>query len=93
MATTSSSPGLFSAPAPIRSLFQSFPLAVHPAEPLPARSPDVDALLPRLYVFAHDADAARGLPSYNPSCLKWQVCFPSLSLSLSNLSILFFLEL
>ncbi|KAM3503058.1 hypothetical protein MY11210_008857 [Beauveria gryllotalpidicola] len=69
---SSSSPGLFSAPAPIRSLFKSFPLAVHPSEALPARTPDTDDALPRLYVFAHDCDAELGLPSYNPTCLKWQ---------------------
>ncbi|KAM3477234.1 hypothetical protein MY5147_002836 [Beauveria neobassiana] len=71
---SSSSPGLFSAPAPIRSLFKSFPLAVHPSEALPARAPDTtdDALPPRLYVFAHECDAQLGLPSYNPTCLKWQ---------------------
>ncbi|EGX93688.1 mitochondrial outer membrane protein [Cordyceps militaris CM01] len=67
-----SSPGLFSAPAPIRSLFKSFPLAVHPAEALPARAATDASLLPRLYVFAHERDAELGLPSYNPSCLKWQ---------------------
>ncbi|KAM3435553.1 hypothetical protein NHJ13734_005502 [Beauveria thailandica] len=69
---SSSSPGLFSAPAPIRSLFKTFPLAVHPSEALPARAPDTDDALPRLYVFAHDCDAQLGLPSYNPTCLKWQ---------------------
>ncbi|OAA42538.1 mitochondrial outer membrane protein [Cordyceps fumosorosea ARSEF 2679] len=73
----SSSPGLFSAPAPIRSLFNSFPLAVHPAEALPARAPDTTgddatAALPRLYVFARERDADLGLPSFNPTCLKWQ---------------------
>ncbi|KAJ6780278.1 hypothetical protein PWT90_08466 [Aphanocladium album] len=72
MAATSS-PGLFSAPAPIKSLFKSFPLAVHPAEELPARAPAADDAIPRLYVFAREADAQRGLPSYNPSCLKWQL--------------------
>lgn len=74
------SPGLFSAPAPIRALFKAVPLAVHPAESLPARAPatDTDAdgnAVPRLYVFARERDAQMGLPSYNPSCLKWQVCF------------------
>lgn len=77
-AASSSSPGLFSAPAPIRALFKSFPLAVHPAEALPARSSTYDddatnAALPRLYIFARDDEAKAGLPSYNPQCLKWQV--------------------
>ncbi|KAJ4146070.1 hypothetical protein LMH87_004900 [Akanthomyces muscarius] len=67
-----SSPGLLSAPTAIRSLFKSFPLAVHPAEALPARVADTDSTLPRLYVFTHERDAVLGLPSYNPSCLKWQ---------------------
>ncbi len=70
-----SSPGLLSAPTAIRSLFKSFPLAVHPAEALPARVADTDSTLPRLYVFTHERDAVLGLPSYNPSCLKWQVCY------------------
>ncbi|OAR00164.1 hypothetical protein LLEC1_01991 [Akanthomyces lecanii] len=68
----SSLPGLFSAPTTIRSLFKSFPLAVHPAEALPARAAQTDKTLPRLYVFTHERDAVSGLPSYNPSCLKWQ---------------------
>ncbi|XWW96290.1 hypothetical protein V2A60_004263 [Cordyceps javanica] len=74
-ASSSSSGGLFSAPTSIRTLFKSFPLAVHPAEALPARASDdaADAaVLPRLYVFAREHDAELGLPSYNPSCLKWQ---------------------
>jgi metaxin len=73
MAATAAEPrsGLFTAPAPIRSLFKAFPLHVSPADALPQRSPD--ASRPRLHVFSRDAaDARAGRPSYNPSCLKWQ---------------------
>ncbi|QUC23265.1 uncharacterized protein UV8b_07506 [Ustilaginoidea virens] len=59
-------------PPPVRTLFQRFPLVVHPAEPLPARAPDHPRRRPKLHVFATDHDALRGLPSYNPTCLKWQ---------------------
>lgn len=77
-------PGLFSAPTTIRSLFKSFPLAVHPAEALPSRARDIENTLPRLYVFTHERDAELGLPSYNPSCLKWQVCIFGLTQILSS---------
>lgn len=61
---------IFAIPAPIRSLFNHFPLHVYAPEPLPLRSPTHDR--PTLYVFAGEDDARRGQPSYNPSCLKWQ---------------------
>ncbi|GAB0137931.1 hypothetical protein EsDP_00006182 [Epichloe bromicola] len=63
---------LFAAPRPIRQLFKLFPLQVREAEPLPARSPDRPRARAELHVFSTDDDAARGLPSYNPACLKWQ---------------------
>ncbi|OIW23571.1 hypothetical protein CONLIGDRAFT_693476 [Coniochaeta ligniaria NRRL 30616] len=58
-------------PAPLQRLFDHFPLTTYPPNELPARSPRPSSL-PTLYVFASDEDAARGRPSFNPSCLKWQ---------------------
>ncbi|KAJ9134690.1 hypothetical protein NKR19_g8558 [Coniochaeta hoffmannii] len=58
-------------PGPLQRLFDHFPLATYPPNDLPARSPRPSPL-PTLYIFASDEDAARGLPSFNPSCLKWQ---------------------
>jgi metaxin len=78
-ATPSEPRGLFAVPAPVRELFKLFPLHVYPAEPLPARTVVPDAVessslpRPRLFVFSNEVDALNGRPSYNPSCLKWQV--------------------
>lgn len=63
-------------PGPLQRLFDHFPLATYPANELPARSPRPSSL-PTLYIFASEEDAARGNPSFNPSCLKWQVRLPS----------------
>ncbi|KAI1336724.1 hypothetical protein F5Y15DRAFT_193004 [Xylariaceae sp. FL0016] len=63
--------GWFVIPAPLARLFKKFPLLTYPPNELPARSSSVRNL-PVLYVFISDEDALRGLPSYNPSCLKWQ---------------------
>ncbi|PNY28841.1 Uncharacterized protein TCAP_01238 [Tolypocladium capitatum] len=65
--------GWFAVPPPVRELFKLFPLRVYAADPLPARAPDRTCDRPRLYVFAGEDEARRGRPSYNPSCLKWQV--------------------
>ncbi|KAK2065480.1 hypothetical protein LY76DRAFT_558979 [Colletotrichum caudatum] len=74
----------FAVPAPVAALFRRFPLAVYPANDLPIRSPSRGDL-PTLYVFVGDEDAPRGRPSFNPSCLKWQVRrHPPPALSLSN---------
>lgn len=64
----------FAVPAPVAALFRRFPLAVYPANDLPLRSPSRGDT-PTLYVFIADDDAPRGRPSFNPSCLKWQVRF------------------
>jgi metaxin len=63
--------GWFAVPAPVRDLFKSFPLHVYPPEPLPLRAA-AETARPRLFVFSSPADARAGLPSFNPSCLKWQ---------------------
>ncbi|KAI0421296.1 hypothetical protein F5X98DRAFT_268083 [Xylaria grammica] len=65
------SSGWFTIPAPLARLFKKFPLLMYPPNELPARSPDIRHV-PTLYVFISDEDALKGLPSFNPSCLKWQ---------------------
>jgi metaxin len=62
----------FSVPAPFKALFDRVPVLTYPPNALPQRSPK-SSRIPRLYVFITDADAAAGRPSFNPSCLKWQV--------------------
>jgi len=59
-------------PGPLQRLFDHFPLAVLDRNELPVRSP-APSELPTLHVFLTEADALRGLPSFNPTCLKWQV--------------------
>ncbi|KAI0024258.1 hypothetical protein F4780DRAFT_654746 [Xylariomycetidae sp. FL0641] len=63
--------GWFTIPAPLARLFKKFPLLTYPPNELPARAP-VARDVPTLYVFISDEGALKGLPSYNPSCLKWQ---------------------
>ncbi|KAK1840906.1 mitochondrial outer membrane protein, partial [Colletotrichum chrysophilum] len=63
---------LFDVPAPIAALFRRFPLVTLPPNDLPIRSPPRGDI-PILFVFTTDDDAPRGRPSFNPSCLKWQV--------------------
>ncbi|KAK5992404.1 hypothetical protein PT974_05808 [Cladobotryum mycophilum] len=64
---------MFAVPTPIRELFKLFPLITLPSEPLPARAPERIRERPRFYVFAREKDVLGSLPSFNPSCLKWQV--------------------
>lgn len=62
----------FTTPQPIKRLFDKFPLYTYPPNELPERTAqhrDQNAL----YVFTNDVGAHKGLPSYNPGCLKWQV--------------------
>ena len=62
----------FSIPAPVKVLFDKVPVLTYPPNDLPQRAPK-PARIPSLYVFIKKEDAAAGRPSYNPSCLKWQV--------------------
>lgn len=66
---------IFSPPLPsaIKVLFDKVPLVTYDTNPLPARS-SKSSKRPRLYVFSTPEDAAAGRPSFNPTCLKWQVC-------------------
>ncbi|KAK3370266.1 hypothetical protein B0H63DRAFT_486621 [Podospora didyma] len=60
-------------PRPLQQLFDSVPLVTYDANALPTRAQsNTLCQLPTLYVFASERDARLGLPSYNPSCLKWQ---------------------
>ncbi|KAI0838711.1 hypothetical protein F5Y06DRAFT_267616 [Hypoxylon sp. FL0890] len=63
--------GWLAIPAPLARLFKKFPLLTYPPNELPARSPSTRDVA-TLYVFISDQDALKGLPSFNPSCLKWQ---------------------
>jgi metaxin len=63
----------FSIPVPVKQLFNLVPVVTYPPNQLPLRAPK-PARIPSLYVFSKDQDAAAGRPSFNPSCLKWQVC-------------------
>jgi metaxin len=63
---------LFDVPAPIKQLFDKFPLLSYPVNDLPQRAPrHRNAHV--LYLFTTEEGASRGTPSYNPACLKWQV--------------------
>lgn len=62
-------------PRPLQQLFDHFPLQTYEPNHLPERSQHLTSSnLPTLYVFSTDSDARLGLPSFNPACLKWQVC-------------------
>lgn len=64
---------LFAIPPPVKALFDHVPILIYPANELPQRTPK-PARIPSLYVFSKKGDVAAGRPSFNPSCLKWQVC-------------------
>ena len=62
----------FAIPAPLRRLFDKFPLETYDPNALPMR-----AILRKtekvLCIFTSRQDAIQGRPSFNPGCLKWQV--------------------
>lgn len=64
----------FSVPAPIKRIFDKFPLTTYPPNDLPRRIA-ASANENKLYVFIDPAGARHGRPSFNPQCLKWQVRF------------------
>lgn len=66
---------LFQLPAPIRQLFDKFPLRLYPSNQLPGRSPYIQGPC-LLHVFSTEEDCLNHSPSFNPSCLKWQVSSP-----------------
>ncbi|ODH17278.1 hypothetical protein ACO22_06279 [Paracoccidioides brasiliensis] len=60
-----------SVPAPIKCVFDKFPLRTYPPTELPQRIPrqsDKNSL----FVFTTTKGARPGAPSFNPQCLKWQ---------------------
>lgn len=63
---------IFSIPAPLKKLFDRVPVLIYPPNELPQRAPK-PSRVPSLYVFSSERDSAAGRPSFNPSCLKWQV--------------------
>lgn len=63
---------IFDVPAPIKQLFDRFPLVTYSINNLPQRAPR-ERNTPVLHVFTTKDDALNGAPSYNPACLKWQV--------------------
>lgn len=70
--STSTSKSFFSVPAPIKQLFDQFPLLTYPVNQSPQRAPQ-HRHAHVLYVFTTEHGAIRGAPSHNPACLKWQV--------------------
>jgi hypothetical protein len=64
----------FRIPAPLKSLFDKFPLVTYRENDLPLRALSKSERGENiLYVFNADEDARQGKPSYNPACLRWQV--------------------
>jgi hypothetical protein len=63
---------IFSIPAPLKRIFDKFPLVQYDENELPLRAPK-DKSQHVLHVFTTDKDAREGKPSFNPGCLKWQV--------------------
>ena len=65
-------------PKPVRILFSHFPLRTLPANPLPQRTLATAARKRHtLFIYTSaasydDDDDARLIPSFNPTCLKWQ---------------------
>lgn len=59
-------------PAPVKAIFDRFPLVTYDRNDLP-RSRLGERNLHTLFVFTTEANAEAGLPSFNPTCLKWQV--------------------
>jgi metaxin len=66
------SSSFFDVPAPIKQLFDKFPLLSYPVNDLPHRAPR-HRNTNVLYLFTTEEGASEGAPSYNPACLKWQV--------------------
>ncbi|KXT13661.1 hypothetical protein AC579_4995 [Pseudocercospora musae] len=62
---------IFALPAPIRRVFDTFPLRELPANTLPIRAP-INRREHVLHVFTTIEGAKLSNPSFNPSCLKWQ---------------------
>ncbi|KAL6703546.1 hypothetical protein ACN47E_009571 [Coniothyrium glycines] len=62
---------ILAVPTPIKQLFDRFPLHTYGTNELPQRAPQ-DRHGHVLYIFTTEEGAAKGAPSHNPACLKWQ---------------------
>ena len=62
----------FSTPQPIKRLFDTFPLVTYASNELPQRTAK-NRGQHTLYIFTSEDGAKKGVPSFNPGCLKWQV--------------------
>ncbi|KAI5283415.1 hypothetical protein KEM54_002147 [Ascosphaera aggregata] len=67
----------FPLPAPVKRIFDSFPLKTYPPDTFPSTSTSTSALIAdntqnRLFIFTDSHGARIGAPSFNPHCLKWQ---------------------
>lgn len=63
----------FSIPTPLKRVFDQFPLIVYAENALPIRARRKGASNV-FYIFTTEEDARFARASFNPSCLKWQVC-------------------
>lgn len=65
---------LFGVPAPVKQIFDRFPLVSYQAEAIPGGGrTNESAKRNRLFVFIEPEQATKGAPSFNPQCLRWQV--------------------
>lgn len=64
----------FTIPAPVKRVFDKFPLITYLENGFPLRAPSVGTEN-LLWLFTSVEGAENGRPSFNPSCLKWQVGF------------------
>ncbi|KAK4556848.1 phosphatidylserine decarboxylase [Recurvomyces mirabilis] len=64
---------LFRLPPPLKRIFDQTPLVTYPENTAPLRSGKIERRRNVLYIFTTDEAARKGRPSFNPSCLKWQV--------------------
>ena len=62
----------FVTPAPVKRIFSKFPLVTYAPNDLPLRAPS-RRHEHNLHVFTTSSDVQKCAPSFNPSCLKWQV--------------------
>lgn len=63
----------FALPAPVKRVFDLFPLREYERNALPTRAPgEKQREGNALHVFGREEDVRAGRPSFNPGCLKWQ---------------------
>ncbi|KAK5170108.1 uncharacterized protein LTR77_004692 [Saxophila tyrrhenica] len=62
---------IFTVPAPLKRIFDRFPLVTYAENDAPLRAPTARDTH-GLHIFTTASDARNGRPSFNPACLKWQ---------------------